>query len=172
MRHLWIGALVVSAGLAGGCVSDDPRKPSMVGQSGPNTPNPTRMVVTSYLPRDTNSNGSPDLIQLRVHLFEAEGGWPLAVSVPGTFRFELVTPGEAGREKPLATWEIDPATMPRMLTQDQVGPCYLVELSLLSEGRTDRLSVETVDLHASFISKERTANPIRSVISMHFGRTR
>ena len=170
MRHLWIGALVV--GLMGGCVSEGPSKPTMSGQSAPSQPHPTRMVVTSYLPRDTDSNGSPDLIPLRVHLFEAEGGWPLAVAVPGTYRFELAAPGDAGRQKPLATWDVDPSASPRMLTQDQVGPCYLIELSLLSGGRTDRLMVETVDLHAAFVPTDTKQSTIRSVISMHFGRTR
>lgn len=175
MRSLTIGiggALVAAALVAaGGCVSAEPR-PAITGFSPPSEPNPTRIVVTSYMARDTDSNGFPDLIPLRVHLFEAEGGWPLAVTVPGTFRFELVKPGETGNAKPLATWEVDPAQNPAMIKQDQIGPCYMMELSLLTEGRTDRLAVESIDLRTTFLPTKPTPNPIRGVISMHFGRTR
>lgn len=171
MRRAMIAILASAIGCAGGCVSDE-RKPAISEFTAPAKPNPTRIVVTSYMARDTDSNGFPDLIPLRVHLFEAEGGWPLAVTVPGTFRFELATPGDAGRAKPLAVWEIDPAKSPGMLGQDQIGPCYMIELSLLNGGRTDRLTVESVDLRTAFIPETPTPNPIRGVISMHFGRTR
>jgi hypothetical protein len=163
------GAVLLA--VTGGCVSAEP-KPAISGFNAPNEPSPTRIVVTSYMARDTDSNGFPDLIPLRVHLFEAEGGWPLAVTVPGTFRFELVKPGDAGDAKPLATWEIDPAQFPGMLKQDQIGPCYMIELSLLTQGRTDRLAVESIDLRTTFLPTKASPNPIRGVISMHFGRTR
>ena len=162
---LCLAALVM--GLPGGCVSDNPRPP-ITGMSPPSDPKPSRMVITTYLPTDTNSNGYPDTIPIRVHLFEHEGGWPLAVGVEGKFRFEMASP----QGKTLASWDVDPSQVPGGVGRDQIGPCYLFDLSLLTDGRTDKLDVETIDLRGAFTPTKDPAKVIRATISMHFGRTR
>jgi hypothetical protein len=159
---------VLAVVMAAGCVTDE-KKPAIAGVTPPEKVKPSRLVVTSYLPRDTDSNGYPDLIPIRVHLFEAEGGWPLAVWVPGTYRFELTPPGGTAKDV-LASWEIDPEAAGR-LGRDQIGLCAMLELSLLEGGRTDRHNAETVDLRTTFTPRD-GGGPIRGVISMHFGRTR
>lgn len=159
--------LLPLAALLASCVADNPRPP-ITGMSPPADPKPTRMVVTTYLPTDTNSNGYPDTIALRVHLFEHEGGWPLAVGVPGRFKFEMVSP----QGKVLATWDLDPASSPGGIGRDQIGPCYLMDLSLLTDGRTDRIDAETIDLRGVFSPTKEPDRPIRATVSMHFGRTR
>jgi hypothetical protein len=171
-RMAWMksAAVLMSVLAAGGCVTDDP-KPAIGEFTPPEKVKPSRLVVTSYLPRDTDSNGYPDQIPVRVHLFEPEGGWPLAVWVPGTYRFELTPPGGGeGGSKVLASWEIDPEATGR-LVRDQIGPCAMLELSLLESGRTDRLEVESVDLRTTFTPRD-GGPAVRGVISMYFGRTR
>jgi hypothetical protein len=120
------------------------------------------------MPVDSDANGYPDTLSVRIHLFEAEGGWPLSVAVPGTFRFELAAP----RAQPFAAWDYNAAQTDAARARDGAGPCYLFELSLLGDGRTDRVDVETVDLRATFTPAKRPDRPIRAPISMHFGRTR
>ena len=154
--------------LLAGCVPDN-RSPAISSVPPPSDPNPTKIVLSlSKMPVDSDANGYPDTLSVRIHLFEAEGGWPLSVAVPGSFRFELAPP----RAPAFATWNFDAAQTEAARGRDGAGPCYAFELSLLSEGRTDRVDVESVDLRAVFTPAKHPDRPIRAPISMPFGRTR
>lgn len=161
-------AAAIAVSLGQGCVPDNRPKVTI---DPPKEPRPTRLVMTTTHPRDVDGNGYPDTLTTRVHLFEAEGGFPLAVTIPGWFKFDLISKG-----KTVASWTIDAEQTAARLVPDAVGPAYVFELSLLEGGRTDRLDTETIDLRCSFYAvADGTASPpprASNVVSRHFGRTR
>jgi hypothetical protein len=149
-----------------GCVADTPRN---VNIPQPEHSRPAKLVLSSTYPRDTNSNGYPDSLAARIHLFEDEGGFPLSLAADGTFHFELASP----KGKTFASWSIGGDDAKRAMIRDSVGPCYVFELSLLADGKSDKIDAEKVDLHATFTpATPDSAPPIRGsgIVSLHFGR--
>lgn len=170
MRPVLSTLILIAAIAPAGCkMVDETPKPPIADAKPPADPRPSRMVITmrSY-PQDKDANGYADTLPVSIHLFEADGGWPLAVAIPGTFRFTARPPGG----KPVASWDFDPAATPGSIIRGQAGPTYIYELSFLTGGRTDRHDVETLDVVAVFTPSDPQKQPIQGIISTHFGRTR
>ncbi len=165
---LTAAALAAATSTLAGCISDDPSKPAGLGShQPPSDPKIARLVLTARFPRDTNANGYPDSMTTLVRLFEEEPGWPLALAVPGTFKFEMLD----SQKKLITTWAFDASAAQAAATRDATGVCYQFDLSLLEGGRTDQLSTESVDVRATFTPTKGGPSP-NGTVSQHFGRTR
>jgi hypothetical protein len=124
------------------CVSDGPARPAPRPQPANIAPNSLQMWVRTPLP-DVDGNGFPDTLPVTVYLF-AEG-YDLAVDVPGTFRFELLSAeGRVAR-----VWELNADEAKAAVRRAGPGPAYVFALSLL-DGGSDRVRRQSVDLTATF----------------------
>jgi|GEM_PF-3369343 len=156
-----------SALLLAGCVPDRQSNP-LVGVVPPQDPTARRMVLSTDLPRDTDGNGYPDAIATKSYFFEGESGYPLAIPVRGTIRFDLVN----HQGKTITSWTFDLAAIEARAMREVAGICYHLDLSLLETGKTDRVDAETVDVRAHFTPSKPEKPKVTGVVSMHFGRTR
>lgn len=161
--------LVIAAALLSlaGCVNEKPRgtittappAESLVAR---------RLVLSTDFPRDTDGNGFPDTIPTRCYFFEGVNGFPLAIPVEGTLRFDLTN--HTG--KSVGSWTMDEKELTSHGMREPAGVGYHLELSLLDPGKTDRIEAETVDVRAFFTPTAPEKPKVSAVVSMHFGRTR
>lgn len=157
----------IAALCALGCVPDRQDNPLM-GVTPPQDPTARRIVLSTDLPRDTDGNGYPDSIATKTYFFEGESGYPLAIPVRGSMRFDLVN----HQGKIISTWSFDPTEIEGRAVREAAGICYHLDLSLLDPGKTDRVDAETVDVRAYFTPTKPEKPKVTGVVSMHFGRTR
>lgn len=159
-------AVAAALGVAS-CVPDRQSNP-LVGVTPPQDPTARRVVLSTDLPRDTDGNGYPDSIATKTYFFEGESGYPLAIPVRGSMRFDLVN----HQGKIITTWTFDQTEIEGRAVREAAGICYHLDLSLLDPGKTDRVDAETVDVRAYFSPSKPDKPKVTGVVSMHFGRTR
>ncbi len=123
----------------------------------PTTPEGTRpnaiAVVFAPKPSDTNGNLLPDTLKVTSFLFARPHPAPLYAE--GSFHFAIYRMGTSGTPQrpgpdPLRSWSFDAAAVNAARNWALVGACYEFELSLLADGGSDALAVESVDLVAWF----------------------
>jgi hypothetical protein len=154
-------ALVFSAALLGGCVSDEPHRPI---PPQPADIEPTRLGVWATLPEDTDANGYLDTVNITVYISSDSFAAPIAV--PGSFEFRLLAKG--GKE--LCKWTISEEKTAKALRRMPAGPAYFFRLSMLDVG-SDKYDGQGVDLAAEF--KPRTGSPVRAPLTaLPFGKVR
>ncbi|QOJ01703.1 MAG: hypothetical protein HRU70_14945 [Phycisphaeraceae bacterium] len=154
--------------LTAGCVTEGPKPPPRVTFQEPANPVIEQMVMNTHYPRDTDGNGHPDTMDIFVHLFEADGKYPLSVTARGTFVFEM----SDSQGKQVGRWVFTPELAAERKHRDRVGPCYLFRVSLLEPGMSDRLSTEYIDLRGHFVREDGVVVRPSGVISQYFGRVR
>jgi len=136
---------------------------------------PNAMAITfAPKPADTNGNLLPDSLQVTAYLFARPHPSPLFFD--GSFHFAIYRLGEAGTADrpgptPLRTWTLGPETVAISRSRALAGPCHEFVLSLLENGGTDALPVESVDLVAWFEPADGSgAVWLRGVRSVQFPR--
>lgn len=154
-------AVCVATLLLIGCettvTTSDGARPNPKPTAGPEAPADAKvnaMAITfAPKPSDTNGNLLPDSLQVTAYLFARPHPSPLFFD--GSFHFAIYRLGEAGTadrpgSDPLRTWTMPPETVAIARSRALAGPCHEFVLSLLDEGGTDVLPVESVDLVAWF----------------------
>ncbi|MHC4428204.1 MAG: hypothetical protein ACYS0D_06320 [Planctomycetota bacterium] len=108
------------------------------------------VLAVGVVPLDTNANGYPDLIETSAHLFDRRYASPFHVD--GAFHFTLFASGEVdlAEAESIRTWRIDGEELERAKRVLGFGPGYILRLSLLSDGGTDRLDLSHGDLVCRF----------------------
>lgn len=127
-------------------------------RAAPVTPNerPINAVALVFGPKplDTNGNSRPDTIQVEAYLFSRP--YPSPTWRDGGFDFSIYPSGKAGSAEspapnPLRTWSVSADEMQTLRSRSLIGDGYAMSLSLLVDGGTDAIGVDSVDLIARFV---------------------
>jgi hypothetical protein len=89
---------------------------------------PSRILLASQLPEDSDQDTFIDTIPVTVYLFDER--FPLPISVEGAFMFRVSVPGG----KKLAEWNMDAAQTTAAIRKMRPGPGYLFRLNLAEGG--------------------------------------
>lgn len=103
-------------------------KPNAMPEKQPEWVQPSRILVASQLPEDSDLDGYIDTIPVTLYLFDER--YPFAISKPGSFVFRVSIPGG----KQLAEWTMDEGTTQSAMRKLRPGPGYLFKLNLIEGG--------------------------------------
>jgi len=135
---------------------------------------PNAIAITfAPKPADTNGNLLPDSLQVTAYLFARPH--PTPVFHDGEFHFAIYRSGEAGSPDtpgatPLRAWTMSRDGVRFARSMALAGPCHEFTLSLLANGGTDELPVESVDLVAWFVPEGGERVWMRGVRGVQFAR--
>lgn len=146
-----LGAAILAAGFAAGCVSAEPKDRPPPQQ--PSWARPSTILISTSFPEDTNGNRYLDQIGVTVYLFDDQfAAAPLRT--PGSFTFTL----KSGDGAPIREWIISAEEADKAVRPMPPGPGYIFRLSLLKDG-TDEIEVRNAELFSVFTPKE--GEPVR-----------
>ena len=137
--------------------TSDGTAPAVKPTQGPTTPAgtiPNAIAITfAPKPADTNGNLLPDTLHVTSYLFARPH--PAPFFAEGSFHFSIYRMGTSGTPQlpaldPLRAWVFDAAAVNAARSVALVGPFFEFELSLLDDGGSDNLSVDSVDLVSWF----------------------
>ncbi|MFO0784406.1 MAG: hypothetical protein U0636_12060 [Phycisphaerales bacterium] len=157
-----VASLVCGAALLCGCetvkseTSDGrPMPPASRNVAPPPQDAPINAVSVLYGPKPTDSdaNGRPDRLSIEIYLFAQP--YPVPTWRDGTITIQAFRPKQAGTAEtrgkhPLKTWRIPTSQLDLGRFRSLIGEGYRFQVSLLDDGGTDVLPVNTLDLVASF----------------------
>jgi hypothetical protein len=129
-------------GALGGCVSDEPDRPTL-------RPQPSDVQAESIFPavelaKDTDVNGYLDTIDAIVYVW-GDRYKQASIYLPGSFTITLTS--KAG--EPIAEWKFDEKQCSEAVRKLPPGPGYIFRLSLLDRGG-DRIEAQSADLRIEF----------------------
>jgi hypothetical protein len=159
MRRLILSLLLL---FPAGCVSDEPGRRPLPAQ--PASIQPTAVGVWATPPRDSDSNGFLDSVDITVYVSSDQ--FPAPVHVPGRFTFRLI-----GSDKSeLAKWEYDEPATTAAMRRNAVGPGYFFRLNVKDVAK-DEFEAQSTDLAAEFTP--RAGSPVSAPqTGLRFGRVR
>ncbi|MFM7051405.1 MAG: hypothetical protein ACKOYN_04620 [Planctomycetota bacterium] len=135
---------------------------------------PNAIAITfAPKPADTNGNLLPDSLQVTAYLFSRPH--PTPIFHDGEFHFAIFRAGEAGSAErpgaePLRAWTMSREGVRFARSMALAGPCHEFTLSLLANGGTDDLPVESVDLVSWFVTAEGEQVWMRGVRGVQFAK--
>lgn len=138
------GTMVLAAvvGSLVGCVQEG--GPAREPPRQPEAATPTKIVVYTGWPTDSDGNGFLDEFTVTVYLWD-ERFVAAPLQLPGTFELRAVVPGSATtQERTIASWVFAGERAAAAQRPATAGPAYEFRVSLLDAGtdRYDRLEVE------------------------------
>ncbi len=147
MRRVVRALIGVAAGGLAGCVTENPHAAPRPQAPASAVPNRLFLSVGQF-PVDSDANGYLDAIDATVYLFD-DRNLVSSLRADGTMAFRLATrDGVVIRQ-----WSFAPEEISRLERQFQVGPGYLVRLSLLDGGK-DETPAREGDLTASYSPRD------------------